>query len=188
MSEEIKRCPYCGEEILAIAIKCKHCGSDLIGETAQAIPLKPVDYSLILIAIPLVATALIWGWVANMNLLQSPGSTLDLIGLFTVAGTALVASIEASKAGMRRDKKLDTYSPITWFILIGLLWIIGYPAYLLKRKHSGLPNKVGVGLVVCVVFLFSYFTMNNAIETKKAEIRQHFEQVQQQFQSLQNNN
>lgn len=29
MSEELKRCPQCGEEILAIAIKCKHCQSVL---------------------------------------------------------------------------------------------------------------------------------------------------------------
>lgn len=34
MGDETKRCRFCGEEILAIAIKCKHCGSML----AESIP------------------------------------------------------------------------------------------------------------------------------------------------------
>jgi len=29
MSEETRKCPYCGEEILSIAVKCKHCGEFL---------------------------------------------------------------------------------------------------------------------------------------------------------------
>lgn len=35
MKEEKKRCPYCGEEILAIAKKCKHCGEWLPEEVVE---------------------------------------------------------------------------------------------------------------------------------------------------------
>ena len=31
MSEETKKCPFCGEEILTVAVKCKHCQSMLDG-------------------------------------------------------------------------------------------------------------------------------------------------------------
>ncbi len=37
MSEETKKCPFCGEEVLAIAIKCKHCQSMLNGSEAGQI-------------------------------------------------------------------------------------------------------------------------------------------------------
>jgi len=29
MSNEMKNCPYCGEEVLAVAKKCKHCSSEI---------------------------------------------------------------------------------------------------------------------------------------------------------------
>lgn len=101
MTEAIKRCPFCAEEILAIARKCKHCGS-MLEEIAsiEPAPLKPAaDYGLFLLAVPLIATMLIWFWVSGMNLLQSPGDTMALIMLATVVGTAVIAAMEASRLG-----------------------------------------------------------------------------------------
>ena len=44
-SQPTKACPYCGEQILAVAIKCKHCGSDLTGAKAAIPPGTPNDDS-----------------------------------------------------------------------------------------------------------------------------------------------
>ncbi len=38
MEDATKRCPYCGEEILAVAKKCKHCGEWLDENTQVSIP------------------------------------------------------------------------------------------------------------------------------------------------------
>lgn len=40
-NKEIKQCPYCGEDILAVAKKCKHCGEWLIKE--EPAPIKIVS-------------------------------------------------------------------------------------------------------------------------------------------------
>ena len=44
--EEKKLCPYCGEEILAVAKKCKHCGEWLDKQNVTSKPtesLHPID-------------------------------------------------------------------------------------------------------------------------------------------------
>ena len=38
MEQETRKCPYCGEEILAVAKKCKHCGEWLTEDKAENTP------------------------------------------------------------------------------------------------------------------------------------------------------
>jgi hypothetical protein len=42
MSNRSKICPYCAEEILAAAVKCKHCGSALDG-SAMGVTIRGAD-------------------------------------------------------------------------------------------------------------------------------------------------
>ncbi|MBP3923625.1 TM2 domain-containing protein [bacterium] len=37
MSEEMKKCPFCGGEIMATAIKCKHCGEFIAEDTKSEV-------------------------------------------------------------------------------------------------------------------------------------------------------
>jgi len=185
MSEELRQCPYCGEEILLVAKKCKHCGSNLETVPLSGSDNKPAaDYGMFLLAIPLVTTMLVWFWVSNMNLLQSPSSKMALLMLVTVLGTAIVAGMEASKVGMKSDRKKGIYSATGWFFMITLLWIVGYPVYLYKRKYYGLSNRLVAGVLVALVFVGSWGIMNTAIEDKKAELRNNLADVQRQFKSF----
>ena len=182
MTDEVKNCPFCGEKILAIARICKHCRSDLEQDATDKASTKPaVDYGIFLLAIPVVTTMLIWFWVSGMNLFQSPSETMVLLMLTTVLGTAIVAAMEASKVGMKTDRKKGTYSATSWFFIISLLWIIGYPVYLYKRKHYGLTNRLIAGILIGIIFVSSWSVINSAIEAKKAEIRDNLQEMQQRF-------
>ncbi len=58
LAEQMKRCPFCSEEILATATKCKHCGSILTTANeppAEEVSLKPLWNALKIIFAIVVA-------------------------------------------------------------------------------------------------------------------------------------
>lgn len=183
--KKTKCCPFCGEEILAVAIKCKHCGSNLPGTQESIINGRSnADYGLFLLAIPVAATVLAWLWIGNMNLLEMPSTKLTGLGALTIITTAIIAAMESSKVGVLSDREKGLYSPTAWFFIITLLWIVGYPAYLFGRRHYGLTNRLGSGLLIMLIFVGSFLVLGSAIEAKKSEIRGNFEQLQRDLNSF----
>lgn len=178
--EEVKRCQYCGEEILAIAIKCKHCGSALDEGTVTAAPTPSptADYGWALLAIPIIGMLLLVTWVGNMALIQGPGSIANLIVALVIISTAILAAMEASKLGMKADRKEGIYSPTQWAFSILLLWIISYPWYLFKRRRFGRSNLLVPGIIVAVLFLGISAAIIAAIEQRNREVQEQIQKFQ----------
>lgn len=146
-------------------------------DTGTNTTIQHADYGSFLLGIPLASTMLIWFWVSGMNLLQQPGNTMNLIMVATILGTAAVAAMEASKVGMVPDRQKSSYSPTAWFFLITLFWIVGYPAYLLKRRHYGLKNRLVAGILVALLFTGSWSVMATAIDAQVTKLQHSIESI-----------
>lgn len=53
--------------------------------------------------------------------------------LFMVVGTAIWAAIDSSRIELRRYKSGIAYGPTILFLGVALLWIVGFPWYLVVR-------------------------------------------------------
>jgi len=183
-----KSCPLCGESILAIAIKCKHCGSMLQGEaaappnaTAPTTKAEPDEtLGAVMVGVPLLGTLLVWFWVAQMRMLDNPGASLSLLSMLVVASTAALAFVEASRLRMGGADDLNAKGerregPGNWAASILLLWFIGLPYYLSRRSSYGRKDLMAIGLLVVAAFSVSTLYVGFEIFEKQSRIERSFD-------------
>jgi hypothetical protein len=158
-----KACRYCGEQILAVAIKCKHCRSMLDEEPARRkahpewtgmpapAPAPASDERGILLAIiPWVGVLVCWFWIGESPLVNA-SHNLMMLGLAVTLSTALVAAIDAS--ALQLDRKHGGLGPIGTFIGVSLLWIVLYPVHMSNRGKAGVPSRLAPALVGALAFV-----------------------------------
>ena len=175
-----KSCPFCGEPILQVAIKCRYCGSDLTAPGSNSRSETGATSGIvagIALIVPLCAALIIWLWIGNMTILESPSSKLAIVAILTVIITAIMIAVDANQLRMGAqddvtEKGRKREGPVTWCVFVLLFWIIGFPAYYFRRERYGQRNYVAVAILVALIFLGTVAGFTWAIEKKKSDIRQ----------------
>lgn len=165
MSSEKKQCPFCGEEILAVAKKCKHCQSDLganLQAGSQDAPVASKDYGQVLLAIPIIGLVLEALLILSGNQSSQMAGLLMALVISVIVVTAIFCAMEANKLGMETDKKAGTYSPTFWFVAVVLIWVVFYPMYMLKRRDYGNKNLFLPSVFLALAFVAAPFLYDGA--------------------------
>ena len=137
----------------------------------------------IMLVAPVVSTLLIWQWVGSMNLLQNPSSSLQMIVIATIVGTAALGAAEASQLGIGADLDVTKEGkkrsgPVQWFVFMLVMWIFGFPMYLYWRSRYGRKNYLVGGIFAALIFTAVAYSMSSVIEDTKAKLRHQFGQFQ----------
>jgi hypothetical protein len=188
-SGRTRACPFCGEDILTVAIKCKHCGSDLSGKKEETVK-RSETIGTIALLIPMCAAFLAWFWLGNMPLLYDPASKLYGIMAGTVLLTAFLMAAEANSVGAGTDTDKTPSGrkregPIEWFFLGIVLWIVAFPMWMHRRSKYGLKNLCGKAILIALVSVAVLGLMSAAFENQKAEIRRDIKNSQRQIEKAQ---
>lgn len=115
------QCPFCKEEIIEGAIKCKHCGSVLIEQNNGG---GMAGWQAFILAAVLFIGFIMLGGINR------------LLPLVVVLATSVWASFDAANLEAKNyQSKFMTASPIIVFIGGLLLWIVVFPWYLYFRSN-----------------------------------------------------
>jgi DNA-directed RNA polymerase subunit RPC12/RpoP len=188
-SSNTKPCPYCGESILSVAVKCKHCGSQLTGGTAPTVQ-KSEAIGVIALILPICSAMIAWFWLSGMPLLFDPGSKLAMISIITIIATSILVAIEANTVGAGSKTDLNAKGkkregPVTWFFGCILLWIVAFPAWMARRSKYGLKNLCFAAILVGLIFAGVTGFMHYAIEDVKSQARQQINDAQRELERAQ---
>ena len=183
--KETKPCPFCGEPILSVAIKCKHCGSNLTEKPTPTIQ-QSETIGVVALILPVCSAMLAWFWLNGMPMIYDPGSKLAMISVITVIATSILVAIEANSVGAGSETDLNEEGKkregaVTWFFACIILWIIMFPVWMVRRSKYGLKNLCSATVLVCLVFVCVTGLMHFAIEETKSDIRNSIRDTSRQM-------
>lgn len=125
----MRKCPACAEEIQDEAKKCKHCG--------EVFDKAPKDF----VSNSSVKDLGVNPWVVFIGLFLVTLLLSYWLGAIAWYGVIIISSIwvfvDAKKIGVKKGliKGVCDMGPATWLLVSLLLWIIAFPAYLIKRPE-----------------------------------------------------
>ena len=128
-----------------------------------------------------------------MPLLHGPESKLGGLFAFTVMLSAILIAIEVTLIGSdgtevpRGPNNVpEGPSPVCWFFLVALLWVIGFPMWMYRRSRYGLKNMFAVSVIVAVILVGTDLVIWTALQEQRESLARELEGLRdlEQFQNL----